>query len=177
MRLRAFAVAMTAALCAWAQTPDPVSMLEHATDPLEGLWRFRDMDGSGATVLIHRDTARPDRLAVTMMYSPDPDIIPGNICGYITPTARSGTYNASFSSSPVPKPGLSLTGKRDFALTVSEDGVFTLKPYNRTHTLSLRRWLPYLFRVSVVEHPDRPDNLDGAIRIYPPTPRRGAITL
>ena len=145
--------------------------------PVEGVWL---MSGDGALLAIERRAGSLDVYDVVLLDSPDFTVMPGTQLGLLRQTARAGVYDVSLRTAP----GLRSDYKdklgrgHDYVLELGEDGRFTLSGYHRGKRISLRRWLPYLFRVSVVENSTRPEGLDGAVRVFPPSAgARGPVVL
>ncbi len=151
-----------------AGTPDYGYAGRIGNDPVEGVWRMTD---DGAVFAITATPGMTGTFDITLVDSPDFSLTPGLCMGRAKATARPGVYDATIVSDPTrPDPAKIFKGSRDCTITITEEARLELRPYSRSKKISLRRWLPYLFRVSVVENATRPDNLDGALRIYPPAP-------
>jgi hypothetical protein len=132
-----------------------------ACDPIEGLWQFV---GDGATVAITARAGYDGQFDITLLDSPDMSIAPMTICGQLQTTAKVGAYDARLRLKPAD--GIKSRTK-DCVITLTDTGRFSIAAYNRTKRISLWRWLPYLFRVTVIQRSNRPENLDGALRTYP----------
>jgi len=136
--------------------------------PLEGVWL---MSADGAMIAIESESGNAGSYKVTLVDSPDFTVRPGTPLGTLTATARPGVYDLTLTTVPgLRKDYKDRLGRRhNYILETKENGRFTLSAYHRGRRISLRRWLPYLFRVSVVENATRPEGIDGAVRIYPPS--------
>ncbi|MDE5567879.1 MAG: hypothetical protein K2J12_05500 [Muribaculaceae bacterium] len=128
-------------------------------DPLGGIWR---MGPDGATIAILPVAASQGRFEIYLLDSPDMSVIPGGKIGSAVSTGVNGTYDAEFAGAG------KLTAKRQrFIITLSADGNLNFRSYKKGKKISLGRWLPYLYRVSVSDYNTRPTSVDGAIRVYP----------
>lgn len=136
--------------------------------PIEGVWL---MSADGALIAIAAMPGDASSYSVTLIDSPDFTIEPGTPLGQLSPMAKTGVYDLSLAAVPGLKRDFKdkLGRRMSYVLEMVENGRFTLSAYHRGKRISLRRWLPYLFRVSVVENATRPEGLDGAVRIYPPS--------
>lgn len=129
-------------------------------DPLGGIWR---MGPDGATIAILPVAASQGHFEIYLLDSPDMSVIPGGKIGSAVSTGAGGTYDVEFDGAG------KLTAKRQrFIITLSADGNLNFKSYKKGKKISLGRWLPYLYRVSVSDYNTRPTSVDGAIRVYPP---------
>lgn len=131
-----------------------------ASDPLEGDWQ---VNGGGATLRFECGAARDGSLDIVWLDGPALDIAPGTRIGSAVPGATPGVYDCRMEAGP--EPG----GKRSrttFALRLGADAdSFSFEAYRRNLRISLRRLLPYLFRVAVIEGSNRPSGLDGGRRL------------
>ena len=134
--------------------------------PIEGVWQTSD---GGAVFEVKAAPGVSGSYILTIVYSDDYTAMPGTIFGSMTATAKPGVYDArmrlSLSDREVSNPSREY---RDVIVELTEEGRMTFTAYSRSKRISLRRWLPYLFRVSVVENATRPEGIDGAVRIDPP---------
>lgn len=151
LRLVALTLALAAALAAGA------------ADPLEGDWQ---VNGGGATLRFA--AARDGSLDIVWLDGPALDIAPGTCIGSAVPGASRGLYDCRVETA------LDGSGKRratTFALRLDAGAdSFSMEAYRRNRRISVRRLLPYLFRVAVIESPNRPAGLDGARRLGAPEP-------
>lgn len=131
-----------------------------ASDPLEGDWQ---VNGGGASLRFETGAYRDGSLDIVWLDGPALDIAPGTRVGSAVPGAGAGVYDCRMEACPGP------SGKRSratFVLRLGPDAdSFVLEPYRRNRRISLRRLLPYLFRVAVIERSDRPSGLDGGRRL------------
>lgn len=140
-----------------------------AIHPIEGIWR---MTADGALIAIERsDSYGADRMMasgyrIVVIQSPCRRIRPGTLMGYALPSAKPGRYDASIFTD-IDNRGL-LHRHRRFSLDLRDNESRLAFIHHRTGLrVSLWRLIPYLFRVSVRTSNDRPNDMDGAIRIYP----------
>ena len=61
-----------------------------------------------------------------------------------------------------------MSSPKRFTISLSEEGRLIIVPVIDKLKFNLWRLLPYMFRNSVRHVNNRPDNLDGAIKIFPP---------
>lgn len=138
--------------------------------PIEGLWKFTS---DGATVAIERVSgyvapdALPESYNVVMVEPVDDTVVCGTLIGRITPTALESSFDCTLFSNP------SVFGGRKshrFTIQMNDDGHISFMKVKSGVSVSLWRWIPYLFRVTVVKNNERNPRLDGAIRVYPVKP-------
>lgn len=130
---------------------------------IEGVWR---MTASAESVLaITARAGSAGTYDVWLLDSPDYRIEPCQLIG----SAREGAERGSYDLTLTERPGAVRARKRSFIATVDGDdhGRLRLHAYNRGKRISLWRWLPYLFRVTIINQSDRPSDHDGMVRIYP----------
>lgn len=127
-------------------------------DPIEGLWQF---PADGASILIEKKTATTYDLII--IDSPEPDVRPGTVIGRAVTTPAVGTYDAHLDAKPLRNSRLK---KANAALTLA-DGHLCFRPYSTGKRIAFWRWVPYFFRISILDNDSRPGNLDGADKIYP----------
>lgn len=128
---------------------------------IEGVWR---MSGSEAMMAIVADHGTIFH-KIVIVDSPDRNLLPGTIMGVCTALGRNNCYDARIFTSSAPF-GILSKPKR-FTLTLSDDGRLIMEPITNKLKVNLWRFLPYMFRMSVVRVNNRPDNLDGAVRVFP----------
>lgn len=127
---------------------------------VEGLWRMSGSDGTFA--LVGDEGSIFYRLIV--IDSEDLNVAPGDVMGVCTAAGRKNSYDARiFTSVEDGK----LTSPKRFTITLSDDGHLIIVPVNNHLRFNLWRMVPYMFRAAVTRVNDRPNNLDGALRIYP----------
>lgn len=145
-----------------------VAFAADATDPIEGRWTI---NGGGAVIEISRAPGADERFSVTMVDSPDFKVASGTVLGYINASPTPGRYDCQLSSDPSPRHHKSRNGKVTFAIEFTDNttDAITFEYYQRGRRISLWRWLPYLFRVTVRDSKQGSDNgLDGARRLDAP---------
>ena len=128
---------------------------------IEGVWR---MSGSEGMMAIVADSGTIFQ-RIIVLESPDRNILPGTVMGVCTALGRNNSYDARIYTTESTS-GILAKPKR-FTLTLSDDGRLIMEPITNKLKVNLWRFLPYMFRMSVVRVNNRPDNLDGAVRVYP----------
>ena len=128
---------------------------------IEGVWR---MSGSEGMMAIVADSGTIFQ-RIIVLESPDRNILPGTVMGVCTALGRNNSYDARIYTTESTS-GILSKPKR-FTLTLSDDGRLIMEPITNKLKVNLWRFLPYMFRMSVVKVNNRPDNLDGAVRVYP----------
>ncbi len=137
--------------------------------PAEGIW---EMAADGAVFAVERtdvsDTeVLPRELRLVIIRSPQRRVRPGSVMGTARPTVKPGVYEARLNTKIADLDGL--TVPRKFLLKVNEAGsTLTIEPFKSPVKINLFRLIPYLYRAVRLQD-SRPQGLDGAIRIYPPT--------
>lgn len=135
---------------------------------IEGLWRFVD-DGSVMAIERFIPEEMPDEgntcYRMVVVKSPLRAIAPGTLMGYLSPTAKKGTYDASVYTEFDGINGLHKA--KTFCLELGNDGLLAFNRYRQGVRLNLWRFVPYMFRYSVSSRNERPKGLDGCVRIYP----------
>ncbi|MGM9846199.1 MAG: hypothetical protein ACI30K_08260 [Muribaculaceae bacterium] len=160
---------LTAAVRAQARSNsnlrDSIETIIDATPrTIEGIYR---MGGDGALFAIVPTPGHTHRYDLVIIESPDFSVEPGTKFGYAVAGGSKGVYDAKvYGRLRADRSNKSHT----FALRVRDDGYLSFEEYRNTKRISLWRWIPYLFRVTVIEDNNRPHGLDGAIRVYPPAP-------
>lgn len=145
-------------------------MAESPLVPVEGMWQMLD---GGATFALERHAdpslpmaAQPECFRLVMVRAPGRLLRPGTVIGYAVATADRGVYEARIYTDFAVENRLGVA--RTFTLHLAADGsVLTFKPRKSRVTVNLFRLLPYMYRNVVRLRDNRPDNLDGAVRIYP----------
>ncbi len=146
--------------------------------PVEGLWQMLD---GGALFALERHTdpalpasTQPGTYRLVMVKAPSRLIRPGTVIGHAVATTQADVLEARIYTDFALEHHLGLP--RSFTLHLASDGAaLTFKPRKSRFTINAFRLLPYMYRNVVRLRDNRPDNLDGAIRVYPPviTPRFG----
>ena len=156
--LVAFALAL--AMPAPAQQPQRTCLNQsHRSllDPVAGLWRMMP-DGA---ILRIEPLPGVGQYAIRVIDSPDFAVPAGALMGTMTATAAPLVFDAEVSEHP----GNPDAPSRRLMLSIDADsGALSLLPYSPGGRLSFRRWLPYLFRLSVTDS-NRPEGYDGAVRL------------
>lgn len=134
--------------------------------PIEGVWQ---MAAEGAVFAIERaepSTAlAPAELRIVVISSPRRSVRPGTIVGHAVTTARPGVYRARLYTSFAPKSGL--IGAKSFTLEIKDD-MLVFKPDKSAVKVNLFRLLPYMYRrIFTLRDNRRPEDLDGALRLFP----------
>lgn len=128
--------------------------------PIEGVWRISGSEGVFAII------ADPATIFYKLIVvdSPDQNIIPGTVMGACTETGRLNHFDARiFTKGTLEK----MSSPRRFTISLSQEGRLIIVPVIDKLKFNLWRLLPYMFRNSVRHVNNRPDNLDGAIKIFP----------
>lgn len=158
-------------LCAYASIPDTVNLHTAVRIPAGavtpcGIWQF---GADGAIFEIRPQHGRNGVFDLYIIQSPDLTIPSGTLFGRMEATGTEYNYDAHLRQS--------LGGKdRNVTHPKTHDFIFTFEPrtssirirsYRRGTRLSLLRWIPYLFRLSVDRSDSRPEGIDGARRLSP----------
>lgn len=168
------AIILMAMQTAVASTPmtrsEAVGIIDRrGANPVTGIWKI---GGDGATVAILPVAASSGRFDIYLLDSPDMSVIPGDKIGSAVSTGETGVFDAEMISSQ----GLREKRQR-FIMTLGTDGHLSFKSYKKGKKISLWRFIPYLFRVSVKSYDTRPESVDGAVRIYPANQPTGPTLL
>lgn len=135
---------------------------------IEGIWRF---PATGQTIVIERDDRDAMRFRVVSGVSQAmAGIESGVLLGYIVPTAKSGTFDATLGE--IDSDGSARSGNvsksRATRFTLDLTGArLSFTPVKRGLKVNLWRLFPYMFRFSVRAYDDRRKGLDGCIRLWP----------
>ena len=130
---------------------------------IEGVWR---LTASPETIIaISSCGASDSRFDIWLLDSPDYRVEPCVHIGQATEGARRGSYDLTMCEQPGKKP----VRKHSFIAEFEngDSGRLILKAYKRGKRISVWRWLPYMFRVTVIDRTNRPTDHDGLVRIYP----------
>lgn len=176
MNLKAVAgliVAAVSALACTAATDPEAAVRERLdslrVDPVEGIWSMNP-NGGGATFAVLARPGEPGAFEMILLESPDWRIAPGTPCGSVDATSKSGVYECRLLASPGSTKGSGLA-KYTATLRLDDQGRrLVVRPFTKRTYINLRRWVPYLFRVSIDKENTRPDDIEGAVRVYPPAP-------
>lgn len=145
---------------------------EDSRSPIEGIWQI---SGEGAVIAISRKPASKANFEVSIIDSPALEVLPGTIVGELTTTGADDMWEARFVRAGKAGQALPRVGSRDFMCRLVSPGVLRFSSFRKNRKISLWRWIPYLFRVSVSEKPTRPADADGARMLYPENHASDAI--
>lgn len=134
------------AFCACAQAPGPLS----------GRWR---LTSGNAEIEIAADPSRPDSYHIRYIDGPDMSVPAGRIIGDLNATPVAGRYIGRMAVHPA-RPRLK---HRDIVVELTDQGSLTFRPYRAGKRISFWRWIPYLFRVTVLEPEQHPSDTEGAV--------------
>lgn len=135
---------------------------------IEGLWHFAV---NGTTIAIERDDPEASRFRIVAVDSPFLIFEPGELLGYATPTVKRNVFEARLKE--IKADGshrdVKLEKNQSFTLTLVESDALQFKPITRGLRVNWDWWrlFPYLFRFRVKTVDSRPDDLDGAVRLWP----------
>ena len=135
------------------------SAVDESPDPICGIWQIGG--DAGTRFAIVRGKKDFD---ILMLDSPDMSVKPATICGTLTPTGRKGLYDATLFD----KLDRRVKSSR-FIIELDSYRSLVFKPYKQKTTVSFNRLIPYFFRFTIRREDTRPDDVDAALRIYPPT--------
>lgn len=137
-----------------------------AFTPIEGLWMMTD-DGARFAIIADSDESRltpQEFLLMVIVDSPDRSVKPGTVFGVAAQSAAKGVFDALIISDLDPD---SRFKAKNFLLKLGDEGRLSIIPVRKGLRINLWRLVPYLFRHSVKSVNNRPEELDGAIKIYP----------
>lgn len=143
----------------------------YGSDPLCGIWQ---MGGDGATFAVIPEQGSSSRFDIVLVDSPDMSVMPGRLIGCAVTTGKTGTYDCEFFKDK--GKGL-LKRNKKFIIILGEDGRLTFNSYKQGKQISLWRWIPYLYRMTITDRDTRPSSADGAVRIYPEGYSSGPVVL
>ena len=148
-------------------------IVEYADTGLEGLWRASE---DGATVAIIAadapvaaavaDLPAGVSLLLVMVDSPAPAISPGTVIGWAKPAAKPGKWDARISTGDITR---GTPAMKPFTLTLADDSHLTLSSARTGLKVRPRLAIPYLGRWGITERREREADLDGFIRVWPPS--------
>lgn len=136
-------------------------------EAIEGVWRLTAPDAEGALIAIERDGTTGEYV-VTAVDAPDRTLIPGTLLGRASRGARRGVYEA-WLYADAPLPGAKVKTRRNFTLTLSDDGNrLEFKLHRPPLAFNLHMSIPYLFlRPSIRNDRFVERTPQGAERIFP----------
>lgn len=169
-------VAMSVLFSCNVKAEEPVVMIENcgmdsvmarmkrtSLADIEGIWRFVP---DGAAVAIEKSKTRTGepsmKYTIFIVESVNPNVEEGTVIGHVYPSASVGTYTAELYSDVH---GNVAGKKKNFILKLSDPGHLSVTQKKSGVRLDFWRWIPYLFRVSVVR--ERQSSTTGCIRLYP----------
>ncbi|MFG6380632.1 MAG: hypothetical protein K1V87_00795 [Muribaculum sp.] len=135
---------------------------------IEGIWQF---PSDGATVVIERSrhdgpmTDEAVTYSMTLLKSPMRSLLPGTEMGTLKPTAKRGVYSAVLYTDT--DGGQRLLKPKNFTLTLNDDGHLSFHKHGSSIKVSIWRLLPYVSRLGIRVHNDKPRDLDGCVRVFP----------
>lgn len=140
------------------------SLAAAASDPLAGRWAVGD---GGAVLDIVEMPGVGGNLEIRWVDGPDFSILPGTPIGVACSTSEAGKYDCRVTTDP--RRARSPARKVDFVLELDGNtgDSFSMSHYRRGRRVTLWRWLPYLFRMSI-SNSEVPAGLDGARRVDAP---------
>lgn len=142
-------------------------LLDTRRDAAEGIWAAT---ADGTEVALVRGYARgsgrtmADSYLMVILDSPHPAIMPGTVMGVATPLAAPGHYDAWIFTS---RHGAKLHSPKRFTLQLADLSHITLREVRSGLKVSFSLRIPYLNRFRIQRYDNRPDNLDGLVRLWP----------
>ncbi len=134
---------------------------------IEGIWRFMP---DGAAVTIERAEMRSGmpvtKYNVIMTESVDDEVEVGTLIGYVYATADPTRFKAKLFTNIH---GYKSSKLKNFELTLSDKAHLNFMASNNKIRLDFWRWIPYLFRVSVVRNKESNVGTTGCVKIFPET--------
>ena len=128
------------------------------SDVLAGDWQ---VNGGGALLRIAGPAAEGGDMDIIWLDGPDWSIRPGTVIGSARRGSAPGVYDLRLMASP---DGRKRLREATFAVEMPDADTLDFRAYSRGLAVSLWRWVPYLFRVTVERGRERPQGLDGAKR-------------
>ncbi len=133
---------------------------------IEGIWQFTS---DGVIVAIERipRTVSGFQSAcyrMVLLASPNRSLRPGTLAGHVSPTAKSGIYEARIYTTVV---GSSLIAPRRFTLKLDDtDRQLVFNKHKSKFSVNLWRVLPYMWRHTVTRNYE-PAGYRGCVRVFP----------
>lgn len=138
---------------------------------IEGLYTFPK---NNTVLAIERDNPEATRFRLVAVSSPFLLLEPGQLLGYAYPTTQRNTFDAQLTqiNANGTNRNHSTRKLRPFTLTLNNSDAIEFKPVKKGLKISWDWWrlFPYLFRFRVNNVDTRPQDLDGALRLWPPSP-------
>ena len=128
---------------------------------IAGIWHFTE----GGTIAIIDDQASGDSYVVAID-SPSRNLMPGTIIGIISPTGKKDIYEARIYRR-VDADG-SMSRPARFTARLTDGNYLSLTAIHNSIKINPWRLIPYMFRGLITSNDNRPEGLDGAIRVYSP---------
>ncbi len=144
------------------------AVMAHPADGIEGIWSAT-ADGARIAVVpgtppgVTRSFA--DSYLLVILKSPRAGIVSGTVMGWCSPSARAGFYDACVFTGC---DGRELSDPRRFTLRLNDGSHMSLVEVRDGVEFVAWRLLPYMFRSVLRERHDRPRDLDGLLRVWPP---------
>lgn len=161
MRLVALFALILAFGMARAVPPLESTSLRSAGEP-EGICGIWETTAAQAVFRIDTIAGTRGNYSLTVLHSPELSLVPGTQMGTLVQAPTPGLFDAKMKVFNAKAPGKT----HRVAITLSPDGTrLTFRPYRKNRTVSIRRLIPYLFRIAVIENDTRPADLDGAVRL------------
>lgn len=123
-----------------------------------GTWRILS---SGAEFSVTHSPTQADVYLLAMEHSPDMSVLPGTPIGEMRRTATPGRFVATMCATP----GKLFAKKRNLVISLNANGSMRFEPYSKGKRITLWRWIPYFFRVTVRDPLKPPSDIEGAVRV------------
>ena len=150
------ALALSANAKPWDRDSIAQILSGRVLEPIEGLWQWPD---DGTLALISRSSESTFDLII--IDSPRLDIMPGTVMGKAVATPQVNIYDARIYSGSGEK-------ATKCTITTTDGGRhLAFEGYREGKRVSLWRWLPYMFRITVRDNAGRPKGLEGPVKVYP----------
>lgn len=136
--------------------------------PVEGIWEFPADGGLVAVERCELTSGAPRQYRMVVISVANRALLPGTVLGTFRATSQAGLYDGEFFTS-VSADGMTPESPRSVTLELDAGtSRLAMRRNRRGLRLNLWRLVPYVFRFSITHQDDRPRNLDGWIRVYPP---------
>lgn len=134
----------------------------------EGLYTF---PVNNTVIAVERDDPQASRFKIVAVNSPYLLLEPGQLLGYAYPTTHSDTFDAFLTHINANGTTAGRKGEkaRHFVVTLNRSDALEFKAVKKGLKITWDWWrlFPYLFRFRVNNVNSRPEELDGAIRLWP----------